>query len=79
MGGSAGGFLRGAASLCLFGAAACAGAQSMAQVADWPNKPVRFIVPFPPGGSVDPLARLTGARLNIALGDRKSTRLNSSH
>ncbi len=70
MGGSAGGFLRGAASLCLFGAAACAGAQSMAQVADWPNKPVRFIVPFPPGGSVDPLARLTGARLNIALGQQ---------
>jgi len=38
--------------------------------ADWPNKPVRFIVPFPPGGSVDPLARLTGARLNAALGQQ---------
>ena len=40
------------------------------QVADWPAKPVRFIVPFPPGGSVDPLARLTGARLNAALGQQ---------
>jgi tripartite-type tricarboxylate transporter receptor subunit TctC len=41
---------------------------SAAQDTDWPNKPVKFIVPFPPGGSVDPLARLVGARLNAALG-----------
>ena len=45
--------------------------QARAQSASaWPNKPVRFIVPFPPGGSVDPLARLTGARLNAALGQQ---------
>ena len=47
-----------------------AGAGLQAQEANWPTKPVRFIVPFPPGGSVDPLARLTGARLNAALGQQ---------
>lgn len=34
---------------------------------DWPSKPIRFIVPFPPGGSVDPLARLIGAKVGEAL------------
>jgi tripartite-type tricarboxylate transporter receptor subunit TctC len=34
---------------------------------EWPAKPVKFIVPFPPGGSVDPLARLIGAKLTESL------------
>jgi tripartite-type tricarboxylate transporter receptor subunit TctC len=38
-----------------------------ASAQDWPAKPVRFIVPFPPGGSVDPLGRLLGAKLGDAL------------
>ena len=25
---------------------------------DWPTKVVKFVSPYPPGGSVDPLARL---------------------
>jgi tripartite-type tricarboxylate transporter receptor subunit TctC len=36
----------------------------------WPAKPVRFIVPYPPGGTVDPLARLMGAKLGESLGQQ---------
>ncbi|HLB13652.1 MAG TPA: tripartite tricarboxylate transporter substrate binding protein [Burkholderiales bacterium] len=36
----------------------------------WPTKPVRFIVPFPPGGSVDPLARMVGVKLGESLGQQ---------
>ncbi len=34
---------------------------------DWPAKPVKFVVPFPPGGTVDPLARLVGVKLTESL------------
>ena len=39
-----------------------------AQQAAWPNGPVRIVVPFPPGGSVDTLARLVQARLQAEIG-----------
>jgi len=34
----------------------------------WPNGPVKIIVPFPPGGSVDMVARAVGKRLGDSLG-----------
>jgi tripartite-type tricarboxylate transporter receptor subunit TctC len=43
---------------------------AVAPDAEWPVKPVRLIVPFPPGGAVDPLARLISARLPAALGQQ---------
>src|SRR5215468_7312614 len=30
---------------------------------DWPKGPIKIIVPFPPGGSTDPVARIIQAKL----------------
>jgi tripartite-type tricarboxylate transporter receptor subunit TctC len=38
-----------------------------AEAQDWPNRPVRFIVPFPAGGSTDVGARLVGEYLSRSL------------
>lgn len=38
--------------------------------ATFPNKPVRFIAPFPPGGSTDLLARLVAQKLTEAWGQQ---------
>ncbi len=53
----------------------CAGLALLAAVAathaaemTYPNKPIRLIVPFPPGGSADPLARALGAWLSDKFG-----------
>ena len=49
-------------------AAGTAFAQTGAGAADWPHKPVRFIVPFPAGGSTDTVARVVGQLLGARLG-----------
>ena len=38
--------------------------------ADYPNKPIRWIVPYPPGGTTDLLARLMGQHLSTRLGQQ---------
>jgi len=48
------------------GLAALAAAPARAQ--SWPEKPIRLVVPFPPGGSTDVLARRIGEKLTVALG-----------
>src|SRR5215210_9337577 len=49
------------ASLCLLLLAGCLAAH--AQTSKWPNKPVRVVIPFAPGGSTDIIARVLTAKL----------------
>ena len=49
------------------GAALAPGARAQAPEA-WPARPIRFILPFPPGGGTDILGRLIAERLTAGLG-----------
>ncbi|MDP3082098.1 MAG: tripartite tricarboxylate transporter substrate-binding protein, partial [Rubrivivax sp.] len=49
---------------CVLAVAAPASAQT------WPNKPIRIIVPFAPGGTSDILARAIGAKLTESWGQQ---------
>jgi tripartite-type tricarboxylate transporter receptor subunit TctC len=56
------------AFLAVLGMAVAGSHTALAQ--DYPSKPPRLIVPFPPGGGVDGVARVTASTLSKALGQQ---------
>ena len=56
------------AGLAIAACAATVPVPASAAASSFPTRPVRFVVPFAPGGSTDTLARTLGARLGDALG-----------
>jgi tripartite-type tricarboxylate transporter receptor subunit TctC len=60
---------RTAIGLIAMGTSAIASRRSAAAL-DYPTRPVRFVVGYPPGGATDILARLVGQRLSEKLGQQ---------
>ena len=54
--------------LAILLAMATDGSQALAQ--DYPNKPIRLVIPYPPGGGNDTLGRLVAQRLSTSLGQQ---------
>jgi tripartite-type tricarboxylate transporter receptor subunit TctC len=54
--------LRAGLAACLFAAATLSAAQT------WPDKPIRIVVPAPPGGSMDVIARVLAEAMQPGLG-----------
>lgn len=44
------------------------GAPALAQATDFPTKPIRFVVPYPPGGPLDTMARMLAEKVRGSLG-----------
>jgi tripartite-type tricarboxylate transporter receptor subunit TctC len=57
-------------ALGLIGTGVSTFAVGPALAADYPTRPVRFLVGYPPGGATDILARLIGQRLSEKLGQQ---------
>ena len=55
--------------IALLAVALCGPLAASAQ-SDWPTKPLRMIVPFPPGGVTDIVARAVGVKLGAELGQQ---------
>jgi tripartite-type tricarboxylate transporter receptor subunit TctC len=54
--------------LLLAVAVASVGFIGSAPAQDFPSRPITMIVPFPPGGAVDPVARIVAERMKVKLG-----------
>jgi tripartite-type tricarboxylate transporter receptor subunit TctC len=55
---------------CLIGLLLAAGLGCVAAGQDYPTRPITLIVPYPPGGGVDAMARIVGEKLSAALGQQ---------
>ena len=50
--------------------AAAVAAPALAQTAAYPNRPIRFVVPFAPGGNADTVSRTAGQKVAEAIGQQ---------